>query len=64
MSEAARSARSGNPPSAEAADSAYEQARLLARAAQAGAARRTSATYRQSVAMSRRSLLRTTALGG
>jgi len=56
MSDAARS-NIGNPQD-------REQAQLLARAAQAGSARRSSATYAQSVAMTRRSILRNTALGG
>jgi spermidine/putrescine transport system substrate-binding protein len=57
MSEAARSEYTGSP-------SAEEQAQLLGRAAKAGSLRRSSATYAQSVALTRRSILRNTALGG
>lgn len=61
MSEAARSAHIATPQQLE---QAQEQAQLLARAAQAGALRRSSATYAQSAAVSRRSILRNAALGG
>ncbi|MBS2962849.1 spermidine/putrescine ABC transporter substrate-binding protein [Actinocrinis puniceicyclus] len=61
MSEAARSENTGTPQQRE---EAQEQAQLLARAARAGAMRRTSATYAQSAATTRRSLLRNAALGG
>lgn len=61
MSEAARSSRKNTPQQRE---EAQEQAQLLARAAQAGSMRRSSATYAQSVAMTRRSILRNAALGG
>jgi spermidine/putrescine transport system substrate-binding protein len=57
MSEAARSENIGSPQ-------AEEQARLLARAAAAGSARRRSATYAQSAALTRRTILRNSALGG
>lgn len=61
MSEAARSAQTGTPQQRE---EAQEQAQLLARAAQAGSLRRSCATYAQSAAMTRRSILRNAALGG
>jgi spermidine/putrescine transport system substrate-binding protein len=61
MSEAARSAHIRTPQQLE---EAQEQAQLLARAAQAGSLRRSSATYAQSAAMTRRSILRGAALGG
>ncbi len=61
MSDAARSSRKDTPQQRE---EAQEQAQLLARAAKAGSMRRSSATYAQSVAMTRRSILRNAALGG
>lgn len=61
MSEAARSAHEGTSQQRE---EAQEQARLLARAARAGALRRSSATYAQSAAMTRRTILRGAAFGG
>jgi spermidine/putrescine transport system substrate-binding protein len=61
MSEAAHSAHIRTPQQLE---EAQEQAQLLARAAQAGSLRRSSATYAQSAAMTRRSILRGAALGG
>ncbi|HZU57801.1 MAG TPA: spermidine/putrescine ABC transporter substrate-binding protein [Actinocrinis sp.] len=61
MSEAARSAHIATPQQLE---QAQEQAQLLARAAQAGSLRRSSATYAQSAAVSRRAILRNAALGG
>jgi len=57
MSEAARSENTGSP-------SAEEQAQLLGRAAEAGSMRRSSATYSQSVALTRRAILRNSALSG
>ncbi|HZP53181.1 spermidine/putrescine ABC transporter substrate-binding protein [Actinocrinis sp.] len=61
MSEAVRSAHIATPQQLE---EAQEQAQLLARAAQAGSLRRSSATYAQSAAVSRRSILRNAAVGG
>jgi len=61
MSEAARSAQIGTPQQRE---EAQEQAQLLAQAARAGSLRRSRATYAQSAAMTRRSILRNAALGG
>lgn len=60
MSEAARSAHIRTPQQ----EQAEEQAQLLARAARAGSMRRSSATYAQSAALTRRSILRGAAFGG